>query len=85
MYEESGEARKATVPATSSGFPIRFIGTALRIPWINCSVSSLDQPTLSTMGVSIGPGATELTRILRPASAAAIERTKDRIAAFVAP
>jgi hypothetical protein len=46
---------------------------------------SFGKPILSKIGVSIGPGATALTRMPRGASSVAKVRASERIAAFVAP
>ena len=50
----------------------------------NSSTASFGSPVLSKIGVEIGPGATVLTRMPRPASSAAVVRAKERSAALVA-
>src|SRR5438067_9256549 len=50
----------------------------------NSSTASFGSPVLSKIGVAIGPGATVLTRMPRPASSAAVVRARDRNAALVA-
>jgi len=62
----------------------RFKGTLERILLANSSICSLESPVRSKMGVSIGPGATELMRMPRSTSSAARVREKERSAAFVA-
>ena len=44
MYDASCEAKNATVAATSSGCPNRFIGTFATISFANSSMASLRQP-----------------------------------------
>src|SRR5246127_875184 len=83
-YDASAEARNATTPATSSGSPNRFIGTFSLISFAKSSRASWDRPVRPNIGVTIGPGATALTRILRSTSSAAAVRANDRRAAFVA-
>src|SRR5512142_1415433 len=63
MYDASGLIRKRTAEATSSGVPVRSMGIALRI----CSTGTSG----SSMSVSIRPGATQFTVILRFASSTA--------------
>lgn len=53
---ESGPARKAKAPATSSGSPILLNGFKLAI----CFKSSSDLPSFK-VSVPVGPGATQLT------------------------
>jgi hypothetical protein len=48
------------------------------------SMASFGSPVLSMIGVTIGPGATVLTRMLRPASSAAGVRAKERSVALLA-
>src|SRR6266849_5138184 len=84
MYDASCEAKNATVAATSSGCPNRFIGTFATISLANSSKASFGSPVLPKIGVTIGPGATVLTRMPRPASSTAAVRAKERSAAFVA-
>src|ERR1043166_4422501 len=55
MNEASGEARKATAAATSSGLPKRPIGVICR------TTSSEAAGTSAVMSVSMKPGATALT------------------------
>jgi hypothetical protein len=50
----------------------------------NSSMASFGSPVLSLIGVTIGPGATALTRMPRPASSAAVVRARERRAALVA-
>src|SRR5262245_38425123 len=78
------DARNTTVFATSSGVPIRPIGVAARTFALNCSICSRVPPTLSRMGVSIGPGLMTLTRILRGVSSVVQPRANDRTAALLA-
>ena len=54
------------------------------ISFENSSMASFGSPVLPMIGVTIGPGATVLTRRPRPASSAAVVRAKERIAALVA-
>src|SRR6266852_582231 len=84
MYEASCEARNATTPATSSGWPNRFIGTFVRTLLAKSSIASCGNPVLPNIGVTIGPGATVFTRIPRSTSSAAAVLAKERNAAFVA-
>src|ERR671918_2640774 len=84
MYEASSDARNATVAATSSGCPKRFIGTFSRICFANSSTASCDRPVRPKIGVTIGPGATVLTRMPRPTSSAAAVRSTEPNAALVA-
>src|SRR5947207_9859437 len=83
-YDASWEARNATTLATSSGCPKRFIGTFDTTSFANSSMASCGRPVLPKMGVTIGPGATVLTRMPRSASSAAAVRAKERNAALVA-
>ena len=63
---------------------MRFMGTdSINLAVISSS-AALGIPVRLMMGVAIGPGATAFTRMLRPTSSAAMERVKERIAAFVA-
>ncbi|MCY1245531.1 hypothetical protein D9M72_586880 [compost metagenome] len=57
MYEASADIRKFTAPATSSGVPMRCAG----IIFISSSTGTFS----SSIAVSIRPGATQLTVILR--------------------
>src|ERR671921_473815 len=76
--------RNETAFATSSGLPIRSIGTADTMLVLSCSIcSSLCARPLKP-GVSIGPGLMALTRILRCFSSTVQVRANDRIAALVA-
>src|SRR5262245_12185488 len=84
MYEASWDARNATVAATSSGCPKRFIDTFVRSFFSNSSTASCGSPDLSKIGVKIGPGATVLTRMPRSTSSAAAVRARQRNAALVA-
>ena len=59
MCDESSEARKSAQLATSSGWPIRPIGTCAIIASI---IAGLSRAT-SIMLVSMGPGWMELQRI----------------------
>ena len=54
------------------------------ISFENSSMASFGIPVLSMIGVTIGPGATVLTRMPRPASSAAVVRAKERSATLVA-
>ena len=83
MYDASCEAKKATVEATSSGRPNRFIGTLSTTPFANSSMASFGSPVLSKIGVTIGPGATAFTRMPRSTSSAAAVLARERNAAFV--
>src|SRR3569623_1947796 len=67
-YEAASDIRKLTTDATSAGWPTRFIGTVF-----NACSSGIS----SSMPVSMSPGATQVTVILRAASPTA--------SAFVAP
>jgi hypothetical protein len=84
MYDASCEAKKATVAATSSGCPNRFMGTLSTISFAKSSTASFGSPVLTKMGVTIGPGATVFTRMPRPASSAAAVLARERRAALVA-
>ena len=84
MYDASCEAKNATVAATSSGCPNRFIGTFAIVSVANSSTASFGSPVLSKIGVTIGPGATVFTRMPRPTSSAAAVLARERSAAFVA-
>jgi len=85
MKDASCDARNATVPAISSGCPIRFIGTMEIKPLSISSIVSLESPVRANpAGVSIGPGLTAFTRMPRSTSSAAIDRVNERSAAFVA-
>jgi len=48
------------------------------------SIASFERPVRPKIGVSIGPGATAFTRMLRSTSALANDRVSERIAALVA-
>src|SRR5215218_920107 len=61
-YDASSLARKAIAAATSSGWPRRRISVESIIPWTNRSPSSPSASAARTICVSIGPGATALTR-----------------------
>jgi hypothetical protein len=54
------------------------------ISFANSSMASFGSSVLPKIGVTIGPGATELTRMPRPDSSAAVVRAKERSAALVA-
>ena len=58
MKEASGEARKVTVLAISSGRAMRASGMA-----VSLARHSGDMLSRSSMAVSVGPGATQFTRI----------------------
>src|SRR5476651_399350 len=68
IYEAASDIRKLTTDATSSGCPTRFIGTVFNA----CSSG-----TPSSMPVSINPGATQFTVMLRVASSTA--RSEERV------
>jgi hypothetical protein len=69
---------------TSSGVPIRPIGTAATRPTLNSSICSRVSPALLKIGVSIGPGLMTLTRILRCLRSVVQHRANDRTAALLA-
>ena len=54
------------------------------ISFENSLIASFGSPVLSIIGVTIGPGATVLTRMPRPASSAAVVRARERSATLVA-
>jgi NAD(P)-dependent dehydrogenase (short-subunit alcohol dehydrogenase family) len=76
--------RKRTASATSSAVPNRLRGTCATIPPVNSFTASAGMPRRPKIGVSIGPGETALTRIVRGASSAAKVRVRLRSAALVA-
>ena len=78
-------APNTTALANSSGWPMRPSGTpAARLAFI-CFSCSLSFPTRPAMaGVSMGPGLTTFTRILRALSSVVQVRAKERTAALVA-
>ena len=84
MYDASCEAKNATVAATSSGCPNRFIGTFATTSFANSSMASFGSPVFPKIGVTIGPGATVFTRMPRPTSSAAAVLARERSAALVA-
>ena len=68
MKPASSDARKATSAATSFGSPNRLSGIRSCIAAANCWIAASGRPSLPKMAVLVGPGLTELTRILRGAS-----------------
>src|SRR5262249_41157770 len=64
MKLQSSDARNRAAFATSSGVPIRPIGTAAMTFALNSSSCSLVPPAMLPPGVSIGPGLMAFTRIL---------------------
>ena len=79
MYALSSERRKSTSFATSSDVPNRRIGTA-------CSRRAFCSGVrTSSIGVSIGPGWTEFTRMLRGARSSAAAFVMPRNAHLVLP
>jgi hypothetical protein len=71
--------------AISSDVPQRFIGIIPIIFSRIWAASSLPLNTLPTIGVSMGPGVTALTRISRGSNSAASVRANERSAALAAP
>ena len=84
MKLASSEARKETALAISSGVPMRPMGTPLMSPALSWAVSPTVCPRRSMAGVSMGPGLTTLTRILRSLRSTVQLRAKERRAALVA-
>src|SRR5579872_5596841 len=77
MYDESSEARKSTALASSSGEPQRPSGTVEEKKletFADSSAVALARGPRFHMGVSVAPGATTFTRILRGARSAAMDR-----------
>src|SRR5579883_2634877 len=85
VVKVASKARKRTALAISSDVPQRFIGTMPFIFSLIWAASSLPVNTLPTIGVSMGPGDTALTRISRASSSVESVRAKDRNAALAAP
>ncbi|CAN5660240.1 hypothetical protein BH10ACT9_BH10ACT9_03820 [soil metagenome] len=79
MNELPSEARKATTLPISSGRARRLTGT---VEVKSARASSEPAKRSSKPGVSVSPGATTLTRILRSISSAAQLRPRERIAAL---
>ncbi len=75
MKLAAGLARNWITAATSSGLPMRPIGLPVSI---FCNASLM--PLKFSKGVSMGPGATALTRIFGPSS-----RAQDRVSESIAP
>src|ERR1700730_14198782 len=84
MKELSSEARNVTAAAIASGLPLRPIGTCVTNWAAACSACSGVRPAFSKAGVSIGPGLTEFTRILRSFRSIVQPRAKLRTAALLA-
>ena len=80
----SSEARNTATLAISSASPIRPIGTCDARPALICSSSPGELARPSTPGVSIGPGLSTLTRILRSFRSTVQVRANERTAALVA-
>ena len=76
LQAAASESRKATAPATSSGCPTRPSGMAPAI------VSRAACVMAAVMSVSMNPGATQLTVMLREASSRASERVNPSVPAF---
>src|SRR5215472_4046508 len=86
-YEESSEARKSTVLATSSGSPQRPSGIAEETNFANLADSSVEIEARGPrfqIGVFVAPGATTFTRMLRGARSAAMARAIDTTPPLVA-
>src|ERR1019366_910307 len=84
MYEARSLARKAMTRAISSGRPIR---PNIDNLWQACTTRSgcsSSEAAQRSMGVSIAPGQTQLTRILSAAKSSAIERVNPSSACFTA-
>src|SRR6266702_3968549 len=82
-YELSSEARNATAAAISSGMPLRPIGVCVVNCATACSACSAVRPVVvAKAGVSIAPGLTQFTRILRSFNSKAQPRAKLRTAVF---
>src|SRR4030095_2514071 len=80
MYDDSSDARYITPYATSSAVPTRPIGRRRR----GCPHAALFSSESLIMSVAIGPGCTELERILSLACWMAVDLVKMRTAPFVA-
>src|SRR3984885_15995908 len=80
----SSDARNTPALAISSDVPMRPIGTEDTRPAVICWSWSGFWAKPLTPGVSIGPGLTAFTRILRSFRSFVHERANDRTAALVA-
>jgi len=85
MNEASADARNATAPAISDGWPIRFIGTLATTSRTNWSICSFGKPVRAKPPASqSGPGSLHLRESSLANSAAATrdERRADFVAAY---
>ena len=76
--------RGGAIVLNASVVPNRFIGLRSSIAFLICAAASAGSSPRSKIGVSIGPGLTELTRMPRPTSSAPSVRANERTAALLA-